>query len=502
MRRAFERASLALAVVATALTARGAAQGEWRGPTCDLKPGHYLVNSGVLYLKNAAETKFADQRLKDLRDALKVLEQAVTTANQQKNPAAWYYLGRYYLATNDAAGADSAFTKAVALAPACANDVNMYRRQLWMPLMNAGIAAWQAGNTDSAIASFRRANQLYAGEPTGFVYLATLLSNGQQPDSAAKYFKLAIQAAHDPKYTKDRQDAMFNLARVYHGAQRYDDAVAAYREYLAVYLHDMQATAGLAAVYSLMGKRDEAMAMYKQVLEHADSASATDLFAVARAILDGIPNPPDTATLGKECRAEARKASRTLTARQVALRCDSVTTQAIHDYDAAARGHYRLVLQAVEAGLAKDPYDRDALLIYTGAAALAGDTARAFSASQRLYAVDPLNRQTLRMAAQAWRLKGKGDSTLHYLQLAESLPVEVTVEGFKPGEHDAVLSAVVSNPRSTASPPLTLTFEFLSAKGEVVATVAQEVAAIAPGANVTFDLKPKGAGIVAWRYKR
>ena len=106
------------------------------------------------------------------------------------------------------------------------------------------------------------------------------------------------------------------------------------------------------------------------------------------------------------------------------------------------------------------------------------------------------------MVAQAWRLKGKGDSTLHYLQLAEALPVEVTVEGFRPGEHDAVLSAVVSNPRSTASPPLTLTFEFLSAKGEVVATLAQEVAAIAPGANVTLDLKPKGAGIVAWRYKR
>ena len=502
MRRVFEGASLVLAVVGTAAAARGAAQGEWRGPTCDLKPGHYLVNSAVLYLKNATETKFADQRQKDLRDAFKVLEQAVTSGNQQKNPAAWYYLGRYYLATNDAAGADSAFTKAVALAPGCAGDVNLYRRQLWMPLMNAGIAAWQAGNTDSAIGSFRRANQLYAGEPTGFVYLATLFSNAQQPDSAAKYFKLAIEAARDPKYAKDRQDAMFNLARVYHAAQRYDDAVAAYKEYLVVYPRDLQATAGLAAVYSLMGKRDEAMSMYMQVLQHADSADAADLFAVGRAILNGVPNPPDTAALGKGCRADARKASRTLTARQVATRCDSVTTKAIHDYDAAARGDYRLVMQAVEAGLAKNPYDREALLIYTGAAALAGDTARAFTASQRLYGVDPLNRQTLRMVAQAWRLKGKGDSTLHYLQLAESLQVEVTVQGFTPGQHDATLSAVVSNPRSTASPPRTLTFEFLSAKGEVIATQTQDVAAIAPGGNVTFELKPKGVGIVAWRYRR
>ena len=499
MSRVVERTGRVLALVTAAWAARAGAQQEWRGATCDLKPGHYLVNSGILYLKSAAETKFADKRDKDLHDALRVLDQALTSGGQQKNPAAWYYFGRYYAEIKDGAGADSAFTKAVALAPACAVDVDTYRRQLWVPVINAGIAAWQAGNTDSAIALFRRANQAYAGEPMGFSYLATLMANASHPDSAAKYFRLAVQAA-DPKFAKDKRDALFNLARVYHGAQRYDEAVATYKEYLAAYPRDMQATAGLAAVYSLQGKRNEAMAMYTEVLQHGDSASAADLFGVGRAILNGIPNPPDTAAQGTQCRADARRASRTLTPRQVAARCDSLRTQAMRDYDAAAVGDYRLVTQAFEAGLAKNPYDREGLYTYAGAAALAGDTARTLAAAQRLHALDPLNRATLHMMAQAWRLKGRGDSTLHYLQIADSIPLEVTVSNFAGDEHGATLTGLFSNPRAKRTPSLKLTFEFLSAKGEVVATQPQEVAPLDSVQNRAFALKPKGEGIVAWRY--
>ena len=102
-----------LGVVAPA----GAAAQVWLPAACDIKPGHYLVNSGTLYLKSAATTKFEDQRTKDLKDANRVLTQAVTSGGQEKNAAAWYYFGRYYLMSQDLVGADSAFTKALALAP-------------------------------------------------------------------------------------------------------------------------------------------------------------------------------------------------------------------------------------------------------------------------------------------------------------------------------------------------------------------------------------------------
>ena len=86
-----------LALVALVGATTVAAQGRgWSPPRCDIRPGHFLVNSGVLYLQNASKTRFDDQRTKDLADALRVLTQAITSGGQDKNPAAWYYLGRYY----------------------------------------------------------------------------------------------------------------------------------------------------------------------------------------------------------------------------------------------------------------------------------------------------------------------------------------------------------------------------------------------------------------------
>src|SRR6266571_5668584 len=174
-------------------------------------------------------------------------------------------------------GADSALRRALALAPTCKEDVGLYRRQAWVPVFNAGVQAWQAGNTDSAIASFRRANQIYQAEPLGFVYIANLFVGREEPDSAgrktdaakyhtdslvyvtridsaAKYFRLAIPAASDPKYAKDRRDAFFNVARVYHSLKRNAEAAVAYREYIGAYPNDVQAMASLAGLYLLADK--------------------------------------------------------------------------------------------------------------------------------------------------------------------------------------------------------------------------------------------------------
>jgi len=127
-------------IAAPQLQAQGGLR--WAEARCDIKPGHYLVNSGLLYLKSAANTRFDDQRQKDLRDAQRVLNQALTTGGQEKNPAAWYYLGRYYLMTEDPAGADSAFARAESLKAECKEDIATWRRVMWVPMVNAGVAAW------------------------------------------------------------------------------------------------------------------------------------------------------------------------------------------------------------------------------------------------------------------------------------------------------------------------------------------------------------------------
>jgi len=506
VKRAVARVSrcFVAAVVAAAAPAAPAflAAQQWTPATCDLKPGHFKVNSGVLYLKSASETRFEDKRQKDLKDASKVLMEALTVNGQEKNPAAWYYLGRYYALTNDLQGADTAFTKASALAPQCQKDIASWRRLFWLPVFNEGIKAWQAGNTDSAMACFRRANAIYDGEPTGFIYLGTLFANSNQPDSAVKYFKLAVPAARDTQYAKEKRDALFNVARVYHAAQRWDAAVAAYHDYLAVYPNDVQAMAGLGAIYAEQKKDAEAQALFAQILDHADSANPEDLFVAGQGILNAIPAEPDTAPVGNKCRADTRAKNRTLTVRQVAVKCKAVTDSLIKDYDASLLPRYRVAGRAYEAGLARNPYEREALYKLSGLAQMLGDTAKVLPLAQRLYAVDPLSRAALTRLAGAWQMKGSKDSALYYLTLADSLSLEVTVGSFSPDEQGVKIGGLFTNLKTKPSTPTGITFEFLNSKGAVVASDRQDVAPVDPSGNRAFDIKASGAGIVAWRYRK
>src|SRR2546430_16556925 len=127
----------AVCILAAALPPRVThAQQIWLPAACDIKPGHQLVNSGMQSLKSAFTTKFADQKTKDLKDAERVLTQAVTTGKQEKNPAAGYYPGRYYMMAEDLGGADSALCKGRAVAPACTDDSALLRRLAWVPDFN------------------------------------------------------------------------------------------------------------------------------------------------------------------------------------------------------------------------------------------------------------------------------------------------------------------------------------------------------------------------------
>jgi tetratricopeptide (TPR) repeat protein len=490
-------------VLATSLlVARAPAQGGWTVAKCDIKPGHFLVNSGLLYLKSAANGRFQEQIQKDLRDANRSLIQAITSNGQDKNPAAWYYLGRYYVAMKDAVGADSAFTRTEQLLPACKEDIAWWRRNLWVPLYNAGIQAFNAGQTDSSIKLFQQANAIYRGEPTGFKILGVLFVNANQPDSAARYFRLAIQVADvDPKYAADKKESLYNLAANYYRAQRWEEAKAAYREYLTVVPNDPQALAGLASIYSNTGKPDSATLLYGQIIDKADSVDAMSLFFAGTSIFSAAPRMPDTATTGSSCRAEARRNSRTLTARAIAARCDSVTARATRSSDSAAVGYYRLAAKAFEAGLTKNPSFRDAQFNLANAYLALKDTARMLPVAKRLHAVDPMNRMSLRLLAQAYQFQKRGDSTLFYLTVADSLlPVEVTVGSFQPQEQNASLSGLITNFHTKPSAPLKLVFEFLNAKGDVVATQTVSVPQVEAGGNYPFQLQAIGAGIVAWRY--
>ncbi|HYK09394.1 MAG TPA: tetratricopeptide repeat protein [Gemmatimonadales bacterium] len=501
------RRMMLTAVVGLVSVAAGAspvmAQNDWIPAKCDLPgAGHYLVASAVVYLSKSKETHFDEVKDRELKDANRVLIQAITTGGQDKNPGAWYYLARYYIEKKDLLGMDSSFTKAEALDPKCHDDIYFWRHNSWVPIYNNAVHALNAGKNDSALAYLQQASKASPAEPDGISLLGTLFYNSAQYDSAATYFNKGLVIAQDPKFEKNRKDLMFNLAAAEQQQKNYDSAAAVYRAYIKANPNDPSAVSQLANTFAAGGHPDSARALYQQMLQHSDGIDPLTLFSAGVAMYNAAPQAPDTQAAGVKCRDDARKVRPALTAAAIKRRCDEPNRQSMAAYDSSSRGTFTLAIQAFRAGLAQNPYYRDALYNLTNTYLVTGQKDSMLSSARRLYAADPMNRKTLQLMAEAFQEQSKSDSALHYITLADSLlPFEVTVGQFQPGDQNAALSGLFTNFHNTPSKPAKVTFEFLDTHGKVIASQTQDVPAIEAGGNSAFQVQAIGANIAAWRYK-
>jgi hypothetical protein len=125
------------------------------------------------------------------------------------------------------------------------------------------------------------------------------------------------------------------------------------------------------------------------------------------------------------------------------------------------------------------------------------------STAQRLVMVDPMNRSALRLVAQAWQIKGKTDSALHYVTIADSLlPVELSVSNFSPGDSSVSIRGLITNFHERPSAPLKIVFEFLNSGGTAVVSQPFDVGALDAGGTQPFQVQATGTGLVSWRYHR
>src|SRR5437016_10049036 len=179
-----------------------AAQAGWEPPRppCELVPANSKIDKGIQALRGA-----------QLAQAQKALSDAIVQDNQGTNPAAWYYLGRYYVAVGDAAGADTALARAVTLAPKCAEDIATYRGELLTKLLNDGLTAWQDGKQDSALALLHVAARLEPRNPKPLATVAALYASRSDDDSAFAYYRLAARTVGDDAvFAHDRREALSN----------------------------------------------------------------------------------------------------------------------------------------------------------------------------------------------------------------------------------------------------------------------------------------------------
>jgi len=78
----------------------------------------------------------------------------------------------------------------------------------------------------------------------------------------------------------------------------------------------------------------------------------------------------------------------------------------------------------------------------------------------------------------------------------------VTIERFEAQDQKASLRGKVTNFHGKPSASLKLIFDFLNARGDVVASDSTNVPAIPANGEEPFQVQGTGAGVVAWRYKK
>jgi tetratricopeptide (TPR) repeat protein len=436
-------------------------------PECDLKPGHFKVSSGATYLKTGIETEVPDNRSRALASGSKVILEAIQKNGQEKNPAAWYYLGRIYLQQGDLAGADSSFSKAESLAPACQADISKVRYTGWVPLVNAGIDFAKKQQNDSALVLFREANSIYRDKPAAFLNAGVIFANAGQTDSAIVYWEKAAEIAERTKATEDRNVATRNLGAMYQRANRHEDAVRVLERYLGWAPNDTEVKRALASSYRATGQTEKAVALEKEV-GAAPGAPA------------GSPS--------------------------VAGGAASAMNAAISLYNAKK---YQEAAAAFEKVVAAEPYNRDALYGLANSYIGLKNGPKLAETAARLVEIEPMNDEIVRMLANGQRMAKKETLANKTATQVLGMPLTVSITQFAPTASGASLTGTVSG-REAQTPqgkpivakPVTLIVEFTDTKGTVIANQEVQIPALKPGQSQPIEAKAEGAGITAWRYKR
>ncbi len=441
---------------------------QYQPAACKIKPNHFKVASGASYLKSAIETDIPENKVRILGQAEKVVLDAIQQNGQDKNPAAWYYLGRIYLQRGNLYPADSALTRAEQLAPDCAKDIAGYRRNAWVALVKAGTKFEEDKNPDSALVLYRHAGAIYRGSPISFFQTASIMNDRGQADSATYYFGQAAAVAATSTDTADvkfRNRAAFNQGALLLNAKKYDQAAVVLEQYLKWVPKDNEAKRGLATAYRNTGKVEQAQALEKDLVAAGVAPGAA-----------GASASQDLLTAGVNAYNDKKYA------------------------DAAA---------AFEKLVAAEPYNRDALSNLSNTYLATKNGAKLAATADKLVAIEPLSENALKLRGEGYKQSAKVDEAIKTAELVLALPADVKASDFAPTGTGATLtlSATGRSAQTPAGKPIApvavpITVEFLNGTGAVVASQDAEVPKLAAEASQEVKVAGQGSGITAWRYKR
>jgi tetratricopeptide (TPR) repeat protein len=451
-------------IVAGLLLSAAPASAQWMDAACPLSgAGHFLVNSGKVYLEGASEESDEAKRDRLLADAHRNFLEAIERG-EDDNPAVWYYLGRYYVLMNDGFGADSAFDRVMQMEPDCDEDMWLHRRMLWVPLINEAIDSLGVGATEGAKLPLYHANAIFDEDIIGFYYLGRILGAEGELDSAIVYFKrVAEMGTEDSTRVETLNTAIYNIGLIYGMLNEWDSSAVWYERHRLTNPNDLEAMIGLAKAYAGMGD-ERGPALYDSVLAQAEAMDAPELFRTGESLFVG------------------------------------------GDYHAAAR--------AFEMALERNRYFRPGLYnLVNTYLAICQDTTETQEAvmeaaasmevaARRLMEVDPKSYDAASLLAASYQIQRLDDSTLAVLERmdVQTWSVEIDVQQQIPGGFN-VEGRLLSMSEEQETETSLLTFEFVDGQGAVIATDTLDARTLGVGEEYPFGIMVEGAEIVAVRYR-
>ena len=481
-------AALTLGLIAAPVTAQTTCD-----PTANTKGD---IAKAQFSLTRAVSQQEKGNPTKDLQDVLKLVD------NGTDNPAARNYLrGQAYViylmqpnaqaivprsalgyttnptATIDVfAAADSAFSIVEKSNPECVPLITQWRQQKpWLNTLNASINALNAGKLDSAEIYAKRSLTLDRHAPYAYSVLGTIAQNRKDLATANQYWRQALTAAGtDTAYADVRGKTLYEIAMA--STERAESASAAekralareaskaWQEYMPVTNNDIQ----------LANALDNMAQMY---MVAGDSASIPSIYAPM------LANPTKYG--------------------EIAL---------VHAGVVATRnGHSADATRLFEAGLAQNPYSRDALNNLAATYIQTNDFNKAFPVINRLIAIDPSNPDNPLLYAFAYQGLYKGtkdkklqkiytDSLVYFNNQSENATVKLVVNEFTRRPNETVLGGTIEN-RGKTSKTFSLSVDFLDKAGTVISTETTSVGPVAPKATQSFKITTPKGGVFGYRYK-
>lgn len=433
-------------------------------PLCPIKPMNSKVDKASQLLRKAYDAKTPADRSASLAEARTNIVAALTQEAQTGNPAAWYFLARIALMRGDAVEADSGFTKAEAMVPACEIDITQYRQNSWATLGTAGIEFQKKDQIDSAMTQFRDASTIFRGLPHVYSNMGVLFAGRGQNDSAAVYFGHSLKISEaDTSLTEDRNGAALNLALMQQRLNKHLDAISVLRKYLTWRPDDSDAKKALAASFRGAGMEDSATAVDNAMVAefsktNLDSLDMQDLMAVGVAAFNAQKYPESE--------------------------------------NAFARA------------VKRNPYSRDARYNLANTYFAMKNNEKLVEHSARLVELEPFNEDALRLLVTGQRLLKQEDQVIKTAEKLVALPFVIDVSTFQMGQTSARLGAEAvgrSPTDATGKPlkpaPVTFVLDFLDSAGTVIDTREFTVPVLENGKRHPISLDAKGAGITGWKYR-